>query len=164
MPKDPRTRVTFGSEAIRIQETDKDRESRSNYFLGSRTPLMVLDRQSVYGNLYLMYAPDNQAKSRSVDIRQSFLGIFPAISYSFTHLFRYNLTIGSGLWRSTTNSSIQTETEERSVNVGCVFQKISLDYAFNSWIETAIHSSLYYRYERSLLDWSYGISLNINLR
>ena len=163
MPKNPRTRITFGSEAMRLQQTDKDRESRSSFFLATRMPFLNFDKQSLHGSLSIMWAPDSQKKSRSVDIRQSFLGFFPALSYSYTHLFRYNLSWGAGLWYSTTKASIQATQEERNTSLGCLFQKLSLDYAFNDWIETAIHTSIYYRYERALLDWSYGLSFNINL-
>ena len=163
MPTNPRTRVSLGSEAIRLQQADKDRESRASYFLSARMPFKVFKRHKLYGGLYLMSSPDNKTKSRSVDIRQSYLGSFASVSYSYVYLFRYNLTAGGGLLRGTTISSIQGSSEERSINLGCAFQKISLDYAFNDWVEVATHISIYYRYERSLIDWSYGLSFNVNL-
>lgn len=164
MPSTARTRITIGTEAMRLQQADKDRESRANFFLSARTPLKEFNNHSLYGGLFIMSAPDSQSKSRSVDIKQSYLGNFASLSYSYVYLFRYNLTLGGGFLRSTTKSYIQEQSEERSINLGCIFQKMSLDYAFNDWVETSIHTSIYYRYERTLIDWSYGISLNINLK
>lgn len=163
MADQARTRLSLGSEVMRLQQPDKDRESRFNYSLSARTPLKSINKHRFHGELFLMSVPDNEPRPRSVDIRQNYLGGFVAISYSFVYLFRYNLSIGNGIWRATTKSNIQSQAEERSIYIGSTLQKISLDYAFNDWIEASIQTTTYYRYEHKKLDWAYGLSVNINL-
>lgn len=159
IPQEPKTNIRFGLDSLRIQTPGKDRRARRNYSLSYNEYFNEFIRFELLG----MIALDTEKKSRSVDIRQDYYGLFPGASLVYHNLFRYSTTIGLGLWHQQTTSKIINDSEWHSTYSFALLNRYNMDYAITEAIELGLYLGFYYRFEYDMLDWSYGLSINYNL-
>ena len=159
MSGEPRTSIRLIWDNLRLRQPDKGTDGRSSYNLSFHSPLYPGFRYDAY----LMIAPDTKEKSRSVDIRQHYWGVFAGASLEKVHLFRYSIGLAQGVWQKITNSHILgSRSSVRTLSMASLL-RLGLDYAPSEWAEVGMSLSLFYRAPRNAADWSWGLGLIYNL-
>ena len=159
MPKEPRMSVRFLYDNLRQQQITKDYTGRRSYNLSYHLPVKKIFR----ADIYTMIAPDTSEKSRGVDIRQHFYGLFMGASYSYVKLFRYSVSLAPGVWQKVTESKVLGDKTSQTLYSPVTMLRLGLDYAPIEMVETSMTLSLFYRIPRKQWDWSYGFGVNVNI-
>lgn len=154
---------------LRLQDVTRDYVGRPAYNLSLHLPLSVLYLPSSFwqeglrADLWCMIAPDLVRKSRMVDIRQDYYGIFSGLSWSYVRLFRYSLSLAPGVWMQETKGKVLEHSLNYRQYVSALMFRSAVDYAPSDWLEFSLSLSSFRRFSPDLWDWSYGFGVNINV-
>lgn len=144
---------------LRQQQPTKDYTGRRSYNLSFHLPVKRIFR----ADIYTMIAPDTSEKSRGVDIRQHFYGLFLGASASYVKYFRYTVSLAPGVWQKATESKVLGDKTTHTLYSPVAMLRLGIDYAPIAMVEVSTSLSLFYRFPRKQWDWSYGFGVNFNL-
>lgn len=143
-----------GLDFLYVQGPTKEHNERLSYFATYRRKII----SHVRADGFLFVSPETDKQTSDVQVAESFYTLAPAVSLTYSYLFRYVATAGPMLTMGSSTYNLKGKEESFSFWDYGLLNRYSLEYAFGHTFEMALTIGHQYRMVDAKWDYMFGLS------